>query len=69
MCTKVGGAFLEVYLVWISAVAAFEGCVKALFALCRAVRLAAGMKVGWVLTSTKIAVGVVCTLGGVVSKG
>jgi len=43
--------------------------VEALFALGRAVRLAAGMKVGWVLPSTKIAVGVFCAPGGVVSKG
>jgi len=35
-----------------SAVAAFEDGVKALFALGRAVRLATGMKVGWVLPST-----------------
>jgi len=43
--------------------------VKTLFALGRAVRLTSGMKVGWVLSSTKIAVGVVCALGGMVSKG
>jgi len=48
----IGRAFFEVCLVWISAVAAFEGSVKALFALSRAVRLAAGMKVGWMLPST-----------------
>jgi len=47
VCAKVGGAFFGVCLVWISAVAAFEGGVKALFALGRAVRLAAGMRVGW----------------------
>ena len=69
MCAKVGEAFFEVCLVWISAVAAFEGGVKPLFALDRAVRLAPGMNVGWVLSSTLIAVGVICALGGVVSKG
>jgi len=52
VCAKVGGAFFEVCLVWVSAVAAFDGGVKALFALGRAVRLAAGMKVDWVLPST-----------------
>jgi len=52
MCAKVGGAFFEVCQVWISAVAAFEGGVKALVALGRAVRLAAGMKGGRVMPST-----------------
>ena len=52
VCVKVGEAFFDVCLVRISAVAAFEGGVKALFALGRAVRLATGMKVGWVLPST-----------------
>ena len=53
---------------WISAVAASEIGVKALFALGRAGRLTAGIKEGRVLPRTRIAVGVVCALEGVVSK-
>ena len=41
--------------------------MNALFALGRAVRMTAGMKVGWVLPSSLVAVGVICTFGGVVS--
>jgi len=42
--------------------------MKALFTLGRAVRMATGMEVSWMLASTNVAVGIVCTLGGVVSK-
>ena len=43
--------------------------MKTLFALGRAVRLAAGMEIGWMLPSTQIAVGVISALEGLVSKG
>ena len=69
MCVQVGGAFFKVSLVCISAVAAFKDGVKALFTLGRAVRMATGMKVCWMLASIEIAVGIVCALGGVVSEG
>ena len=54
---------------WVSAVAALEGGMKALFTLGRAVRMATGMEVSWMLTSTNDTVGIVCALGGMVSKG
>jgi len=62
-------AFFEVSLVWVSAVAALEGGMKALFTLGRAVRMATGMEVSWMLATTYVAVGIVCALGGLVSKG
>jgi len=43
--------------------------VEALFAHGREVRMTAGMEVGWMFSSTSVAVGVVCALGGMVSKG
>jgi len=43
--------------------------MKALFTLGRGVRMATGMEVSWMLTSTNVAVGIVYALGGVVSKG
>ena len=52
----------------ISAVAAFKDGVKALFTLGRAVRMATGMKVCWMLASTEVGVGVVCAIGCMVSK-
>jgi len=55
--------------VWVSTVAALEGGMKALFTLGRAVRMATGMEVSWMLASTYVAVGIVCGLGRVVSKG
>jgi len=55
--------------VWVSAVTALEGGIKALFTLGRAVRMATGMEVSWMLASTNVAMGIVCALGGVVSKG
>jgi len=67
VCVEVYWAFFEVSLVWVSAVAALEGGMKALFTLGRAVRMATGMEVSWMLTSTNV--GIVFTLGGVVSKG
>ena len=54
---------------WVSAVAALEGGMEALFTLGRAVRMATGMEVSWMLASTNVVVGIVCALGGVVSKG
>jgi len=54
---------------WVSAVAALEGGMKALFTLGRAVRMATGMEVSWMLTRTNVAVSIICALGGVVSKG
>jgi len=43
--------------------------MKALFILGSAVRMATGMEVSWMLASTNVAVGIVCALAGVVSKG
>jgi len=55
--------------VWVSALAALDGGMKVLFTLGRAVRMATGMKVSWILASPNVALGIVCALGGVVSKG
>ena len=52
MFAKVGGPLFRASLEWVSEVAVFESGVKALFALGREVRLAAGMEVGRVFTST-----------------
>ena len=54
---------------WVSAVAALKGGMKALFTFGRAVRMATGMEVSRMLTSTNVEVGIVCALGGEVSKG
>ena len=43
--------------------------MEALLTLGRPVRMSRGMEVGWMFPSTYVAVSVVCTLGGVVSKG
>ena len=54
---------------WVSVVATLEGGMKGLFTIGRAIRIATGMEVYWMLTSTNVAVGIICALGGVVSKG
>jgi len=43
--------------------------MKALFTLGRAVRMATGMEVSWMLASTDVAVGMDCAFRDVVSKG
>ena len=43
--------------------------MEALFTLGRAVRMATGVKVCWMIASTDVAVGVVCALGGQMSEG
>ena len=53
---------------WVSAVTVLEGGMKALFTLGRAVRMAKGMEVSWMLASTSVAVGIICALGVVMSK-
>ena len=68
-CVEVCWAFFEVSRVCISADAALESGMKALFTLGRAVRMATGMEVSWMVASTNVAVSIVCALGGVVSKG
>ena len=54
---------------WVSGVVALEDRMKTLFTLGRAVRMATAMEVSWRLASTNVAVGIICALGGVVSKG
>jgi len=43
--------------------------VKVLFALGRTIRVARGVKICWVIASKDVTVGIVCTFGGVESKG
>ena len=69
MYTKVGRACFVVWLVSICVDDAFEGGVKALYALGRVVTLDAGVEVCWMFARTDIVVGIVCALGGVVFKG